>query len=91
MELWIRSQDKECLIKVNDIAIEQNMIIGYFDKDTEYEYLGQYKSKERALEILDEIQKILIGKRGLISTLDKDKIEFIPFENQSVVYEMPKE
>ena len=56
MELWIRSQDKEKLLKLNDIAIEQNMIIGYFDKNTEYEYLGQYKSKERALEVLDEIQ-----------------------------------
>lgn len=56
MELWIRSQNKETLIKANDITIEQNMIIGYFDKDTEYEYLGTYKSKERALEVLDEIQ-----------------------------------
>ena len=59
MELWIRSQDKECLMKVNDIVVEQNMVIGYFDKDTEYEYLGQYNSKERALEVLDDIQNFM--------------------------------
>lgn len=28
-------------------------IIGYFDKNTEYEILGTYETKERALEILD--------------------------------------
>ena len=88
MELWIRSQDKECLIKVNDIAIEQNMIIGYFDKDTEYEYLGQYASKERALEVLDEIQKI-IAPRGIIKQ-DKKGIELTMIDVPQV-YEMPKE
>lgn len=59
MDLWIRSQDREKLLKVNDIAIEMNIIYGYFDKNTEYECLGTYKSKERALQILDEIQYIL--------------------------------
>lgn len=55
MELWIRSQNRESLVKVNDISIEMNMIYGYFDKNTEYELLGQYKTKERALEVLDII------------------------------------
>lgn len=62
MELWIRSQDKEKLLKVNDIAIEMNMIYGYFDKNTEYECLATYKSKERALEILDELQDFISGR-----------------------------
>ena len=62
MELWIRSQDKEVLVKVDDIAVEMNMIYGYFDKNTEYELLGSYKSKERALEVLDEIQSKMIEK-----------------------------
>ena len=62
MELWIRSQDKEKLLKVNDIVIEMNMIYGYFDKNTEYECLTTYKSKERALEILDELQDFISGR-----------------------------
>ena len=104
MELWIRSQDKETLIKANDITIEQNMIIGYFDKDTEYEYLGTYKSKERALEVLDEIQNILkpqiLLKRNddndkvLLGALQKgvtQKIDMEFKELSTYVYEMPKE
>ncbi len=62
MDLWIRSQDKEVLVKVNDIAVEMNMIYGYYDKNTEYELLGSYQSKERALEVLDEMQNKIRGK-----------------------------
>ena len=75
MNLWVRSQDKEKLLKCNDIAISNNMIneresikfkgykiVGYFDKNTEYEILGTYKTKERAIEVLDEIQNILNPK-----------------------------
>lgn len=50
MNLWIRSQDGEKIVNCNDIVVNGCSIIGYFDKDTEYEDLGTYKSKERALE-----------------------------------------
>ena len=46
MKLWIRSQDEDLLIPINDI-------ISVFYKGN---ILGQYKSQERALEVLDEIQ-----------------------------------
>lgn len=76
MNLWVRSQDKEKLLKCNDIAISYNMsidaaidaevikfkgykIVGYFDKNTEYEILGTYETKERAIEVLDEIEDLL--------------------------------
>lgn len=87
MELWIRSQNKETLIKANDITIEQNMIIGYFDKDTEYEYLGTYKSKERALEVLDEIQDLLMNK---VQEHHINKFDVYNGEDRKI-YEMPKE
>lgn len=67
MEVWIRSQDKEKLVKCNDIAIKTDskdgktirgyIIVGYFDKETEYEELGFYTSKDTALQILDKIQE----------------------------------
>ena len=67
MELWIRSQNKENLLMVNKMFChctcpEMESIGEYYignkewvgDKD--YILLGKYKTKERALEILDEIQ-----------------------------------
>lgn len=72
MELWIRSQDKEDLIKVDNIGLAYLGKYGFVDKIGDIhrgEYhicqfgenchttLGYYKTKERALEVLDEIQK----------------------------------
>ena len=60
MNLWVRSQDKECLINVSNIQyVYKNYIHGlgtYYDN---LKILGTYKTKERALEVLDEIQKLL--------------------------------
>lgn len=85
MNLWIRSQDKEKLVKVNDVAIEMNMIYGYFDKNTEYEHLGSYATKERALEVLDEIQYLLNNN----FCYSKELAQYITCNN--AIYEMPKE
>lgn len=68
MDLWIRSQNREKLIKVNNICLgyaeKLNMYyLGVFYDDLHM--LGKYKTKERAMEILDEIQGILKPK-GII-------------------------
>lgn len=60
MELWVRSQDRRILQKVNNIFLDAN----YEDKristyDGENVELGTYKTKERALEVLGEIQMLL--------------------------------
>ena len=62
--MWIRSQDKRILVNANliylnnlfdDKVISANNEINKVD-------LGNYKSKERALEVLDDLQsKIIIG------------------------------
>ncbi len=52
MDLWIRSQDKSTLLKINYLYVNEN------DIHREDELLGTYKSKERALEVLDEINEI---------------------------------
>ena len=63
-------------------------IIGYFDKNTEYEILGTYETKERSLEVLNEIQNALLNKWA-------NNVQYeIHYENEkpeSLVYEMPKE
>ena len=62
MELWIRSQDKECFEKVRRIEILENPMGSDYLLQTSHTILGRYKTKERALEILDEIQEILKPK-----------------------------
>ena len=70
MDLWIRSQEKERLIKPTDLYIEET--IDYENECSEFDIyalnyanndirIGTYQTKERALEILEEIQNILVG------------------------------
>ena len=80
--MWIRIQDKEASVYANNFYIRNPEVgekygISYFDGDS-FVKLGFYKSKERALEVLDEIQKLLIAM---------PRTE-IPFNN--IVYQMPE-
>lgn len=71
MEIWIRSQDKTKLVKVESVYYEEfeTDLDGYGSYDTSHEIwyskknedysIGVYKSKERCLEIIDEIQSLL--------------------------------
>ena len=54
MKLWIRDQDKRLLIPIKDI-------ISIFDNCIFYQgnIIGQYKTEERALEVLNEISSKL--------------------------------
>ncbi len=74
MDLWIRSQDKETLKKVHYLKISRNYEGTTLEGEAEYSYsifdinkdeeflkkLGSYKTKERALEVLNEIQQRII-------------------------------
>ena len=86
MDLWVRSQDRTKLMNTDSLVISK-------DKDTFYicdsleGNIAEYKTKERAIEILDEIQDELISS------------DFMPIEkNEEVVltcgsakiYEMPE-
>ncbi len=86
MELWIRSQDKTFLRKVNTIGIVESRDFWGIEDNFRVSF-GKYETKERALEVLDEIQDELIGS------------DFMPIEkNEEVVltcgsakiYEMPE-
>ncbi len=81
MDLWIRSQNRENTIKIiNQYGLKFNdkkTIIANFQPDFTdkydgyYEVLGTYKTEERALEVLDEIQNILKPR----VVLDKSSIK----------------
>jgi len=102
MKLWIRSQDRKELYIIKDKLylakgdLVQTSITPY---ETEQHYeirynfkndiLGEYKSKERALEVLDEIQEF-IEKRGTSEiNVENGITNGIKYYNN--VYNMPKE
>lgn len=55
MELWIRTQDKETIMKVNRLDYALSAGEHQIRADGFKIYLATYKTKERALEILDDI------------------------------------
>lgn len=78
MELWIRSQDKTILVKAKNIIIDKNDFSLYQQVNENIQIVfGMYKTKERALEILDEIQRII---------MEKELADY-----KTYVYEMPEE
>lgn len=78
MELWIRSQDKEKLMKIDFVYLEEKSIVGYCQSTFTSPILATYKTKERALEVLDEIQNILKPKMVYKNiTQDENGIESI--------------
>lgn len=96
--MWIRSQNKECLIKLDDF-------VHYFYDDIENEHgigshmvtLGVYESKERALEVLNMIEDTLIARRmidiygnnsALFNGISGENIK--KTFNTTAVFEMPE-
>jgi len=78
MSLWIRSQDKTELVKVEGIKYEK-VPVGH-SLLVPYEFgvfnVGQYESKERALEILNDIQsKLFSSNRVIVQTQNPCKKE----------------
>ena len=91
MELWIRSQDKIKLIKIDNLRIikESKDRKRPFYINNGFDLLGAYSKKERAFEVLDEIQKIL-NPKGIIkfkSQLAKEDIKRIQdsFDGEFIV------
>lgn len=95
MELWIRSQDKKNLVKIRQISLNyqnnKQIIANYMPELYEnsggyYELLGTYKTKERALEVLDEIQ----NKINLINLGHDFGSPMIDLKNPTYIYQMPE-
>ena len=93
MELWIRSQDKEKLCKAHDLCVRENQ-----NENNETNYVIQdiytmetYKTKERAMQILDEIQELFIKKDIVKSELNIDGLTMVSMPITCIVYEMPNE
>lgn len=98
MNLYIRSQFKEMLFKVNN-----NLIIKYNNNNENGMYfiecdgykIAMYKTRERALEVLDEIQeKLSLYSNARVRGEHQElllKLMAFMISEQIIVYEMPKE
>lgn len=97
MDLWIRTQDREKLIQVFTIEVDtwhdadSNKITISDGNDND---LGSYETKERAIEVLNEIQehRDVLVLLELVPNSEKMKglTEFHKLRD-SLTYEMPKE
>lgn len=87
MDLWIRSQDKMTLKKIIDLSISQNLFTNEYTILCNHNVFGDYATKERALEVLDEIQK----KINLVCLGHDFGSPMIDLKNPTYIYEMPKE
>ena len=85
MELWIRSQDRTTLIRSYEIYIAVNKSSYVIRAKKTSHILGAYETYDRALEVLDEIQKLDIGNNLNIETV------CYAFNLLKVTYNMPKE
>lgn len=110
MNLWIRSQDKKELRPNPNLGIDRlesnYYIVDRYSFEKEI-ILGKYATEERALEVLDEIQKILLHK--YVIRIDENTQEVAKFLNidgayistktngdvrninNTFIYEMPEE
>jgi len=98
MELWIRSQDRESLVEIKKLFYFNNCpempsmgkhYIGNKEwiGEKDYVLLGEYKTKERALEVLNEIQE---AKLGNFHYKCPSNVK-VSIKEDTIVYEMPKE
>lgn len=102
MDLWIKSQDKELLVNAKGFELQQHykdspcQIFAVWNNN--YNCVGTYKTKERALEVLDEIEERIM----IINTISlvKDSVSLIAYKNAlseekikgiGYPYQMPKE
>ena len=81
--MWIRSQDRKILTKIDDLAIDgTNQIWG------DCCLLGKYSSKEKALKVLDEIQHSIMTEHQYHTDEANCTMRFFTKEYKEI-YQMP--
>lgn len=114
MKLWIRTQDKTKLMEAEELIIKEvvktdaNNVNGYKQElvgcniCVGYIPVALYKTKERALQVLDEIQNALVNSVVIVepkqtktkkddAILEAQPFNIKPLNQNCVVYELPRE
>ena len=102
MDLWIRSQDKTRLIKIDYLKVFDDKVLGGSC------FLGEYCTEQRALEVLDDIQNLLFTRIMCKADTTDDEADLLfckesqgkmipdtmlfakPINLNSIVYQMPE-
>ena len=86
MELWIRSQDKETLRLAQTLDIYDGSVDDekYFVIEESGVDIGSYETKERALEVLDEIQNILKPQMKVITHAIEQR-DFLNYSSDVII------
>ena len=91
--LSIRTQDRMALVPYNKIIFIVQFSNGWRIDTPNEEKLGIYATKERALEVLDEIQQYLVEsdttQYEYINGYSDEKVEYT--YKSRTVYQMPNE
>lgn len=64
--MWVRGQDKETLVKCENVCIAYDngsYDIRAFVEEYNYFKLGSYSTKEKAINVMDLLQKYIGGKQ----------------------------
>lgn len=94
--MWIRNQDKHFLVNAcafeisdDDVFDGVNYLIIGLSNNTSY-LLGKYSTEEKALKVLDEIQKYIGRERFYSTTKGISEQQSISIENTNV-FKMPQD
>ena len=91
--MWIRSQSKKVLLNVNQVVINNNKdkseyyIYGYSERGIDI--LGVYSTQDKALKVLDEIQRFISDKQ--YCAIDNVTRKSYILNKGVHVFEMPKD
>lgn len=99
MDLWIRSQDRQDLIKVDGrFHVQETRVNPHSHKwgilIDGHCFYAEYSTEERAIEILDEIQSFIDNNYEQdLSSYGNNMIANgrIVLKTRQIVYELPKE
>ena len=88
--MWIRSQNKKILMDCKKIEITRNNIIVGFNGN--FETLAIYSTEEKALKVLDMIEKRIIIGNKITKTFDSYLMDYTNNYNiEDYVFQMPKD
>lgn len=83
--MWVRSQDKKTLKNCNEFSVGSCNVYSDWNGNIQPYILGTYCAEERAIEVLDDIQ------RRVIKGYSKDYIINGTRIKNQFVYEMPQQ
>lgn len=101
MELWIRTQDKETILKTDRLDYDFSDGHHRIMANTFETLIAEYKTKKRALEVLDEIQNIIYINKLFNADINafQESLKIEGYTEKEIAqalktistYEMPKE